>query len=102
MTALNVISADGHADEPWEIYERLPAEYRDRAPHLEIIDGTRNFVCDGTDHTTLPIGAPNPLTEDDKKRYWRDGDDVGRLNAPDRRHRCVTASCRPGAGRAQR
>lgn len=78
MTALNVISADGHANEPWEIYERLPAEYRDRAPHLETIDGTRYFVCDGTDATTLPIEAPNPLTEDDKKRYWRDGDDVGR------------------------
>ena len=69
MTQLHVISADGHANEPWEIYERLPVKYRDRVSHLGTINGTRYFVCDGTDPTTLPIEAPNRLTEDDTKRY---------------------------------
>ena len=33
-----IISSDSHLNEPLEIYERLPAEYRSRAPRLEVRD----------------------------------------------------------------
>ena len=41
MSDYKVISADSHSNEPAEIYERLPVEYRARAPHEETIDGKR-------------------------------------------------------------
>ena len=32
MSEYRVISADSHLNEPQEVYARLPAEYRSRAP----------------------------------------------------------------------
>ena len=78
MPAKNsVISADSHLNEPEEVYDRLPAQYRDRAPHIEIRDGIRHIVFEGK--PSLPIEAPYPLNEDDQQRYWRDGEEVGRV-----------------------
>ena len=76
MSDYKVISADSHCNEPAEIYERLPVEYRARAPHEEIIDGERFMVFEG--QAPMPVIAPNPLNEDDMQRYWRDGEDLGR------------------------
>ena len=76
MSDYKVISADSHCNEPAEIYERLPVEYRARAPHEETIDGERFMVFEG--QTPMPVIAPNPLNEDDMQRYWRDGEDLGR------------------------
>ena len=42
-----VISADSHSNEPEELYDRLPAQYRARAPHEEVIDGARFLVYEG-------------------------------------------------------
>ena len=76
MSDYKVISADSHSNEPAEIYERLPVEYRARAPHEETIDGERYMIFEG--QPPFPIHAPNPLNEDDMQRYWRDGEDLGR------------------------
>ena len=80
MNSSAVISADSHLNEPQELYERLPAEYRERAPHIEKgDDGRRYMMMEG--QPPMPIEAPNPLSEDDMRRYWREegDDDVGRV-----------------------
>ena len=77
MPELAIISADSHSNEPEEIYDRLPAEYRARAPHEEVIDGKRYLVYDG--QRPSPMEAPHPLSEDDMRRYWRDGEALGRV-----------------------
>lgn len=76
MADYKIISADSHCNEPQDIYQRLPAEYRDRAPHEETIDGARYLINEGQEPS--PIEAPNPLNEDDMNRYWRDGEELGR------------------------
>ena len=63
MSTYKVISADSHSNEPESLYDRLPAEYRARAPHEETIDGKRYLVYEG--RPPSPIDAPNPLNEDD-------------------------------------
>ena len=77
MPELSIISADSHSNEPEEIYDRLPAEYRTRAPHEEVIDGKRYLVYDGQSPSAME--APHPLNEDDMRRYWRDGEALGRV-----------------------
>jgi predicted TIM-barrel fold metal-dependent hydrolase len=64
------ISSDSHLNEPLEIYERLPAALRARAPRLELRNGKRFMIVEG--QPPRPLEAPNPLHEDDKRRYWRD------------------------------
>ena len=76
MADYKIISADSHCNEPEDIYDRLPAKYRDRAPHEETIDGERFLVYEGQPKMT--VEAPNPLNEDDMQRYWRDGEAIGR------------------------
>ncbi|MFQ5933313.1 MAG: amidohydrolase family protein [Dehalococcoidia bacterium] len=77
MAGYKIISADSHANEPNEVYQRVPAEYRDRAPRIEEIDGVRYNIFEG--QSPFPVEAPNPLTEDDMHRYWREGEEVGRV-----------------------
>ena len=77
MADYRIISADSHLNEPLSLYERLPLEYRERAPHLEERDGKRFLIVEG--HGAVPIEAPLPINEDDRERYWRDGEDVGRV-----------------------
>ena len=47
MADLRVISADSHANEPQEVFDRLPLEYRERAPHEVTIDGKRYMMTRG-------------------------------------------------------
>ena len=77
MSDLRVISADSHSNEPLELFGRLPAEYRHRAPREETIDGKRYWMIEG--ESPMPLEAPHPLSEDDQQRYWRDGEEVGRV-----------------------
>ena len=35
MNDIPIISADSHAEEPYELFERLPRKYRERAPRIE-------------------------------------------------------------------
>ena len=77
MAAYKVISADSHLNEPQEVYDRLPPEYRSRAPRIEERDGERYIIVEGQEPAR--IEAPNPLNEDDMQRYWRDEEEVGRV-----------------------
>ena len=73
--AEQIISADSHLNEPLEIYQRLPEQYQNRAPRMEVRDGKHFMIVEG--QPPRPLEAPNPLNEDDKRRYWREeGDDV--------------------------
>jgi len=74
-----IFSADSHLNEPLDIYQRLPAAFRDRAPHVVTIDNEPHMIVEG--QPPRPLVAPNPLNEDDKKRYWREeGDEqLGRV-----------------------
>ena len=72
----SVISADSHADEPVEIFERLPAKYRARAPHLEERDGGTYYIQEGKRPIRQDI-ADTKLTEEDRRREFRDRDDQG-------------------------
>lgn len=76
MNEYKVISADSHSNEPESLYDKLPPEYRSRAPHEEVIDGARYLVYEG--RPPSPIESPNPLKEEDMERYWRDGEALGR------------------------
>ena len=77
MAGYKVISADSHLNEPQEVYDRLPAEYRSRAPRIEVRDDLRYLIVEG--QGPARIEAPNPLNEDDMRRYWRDDEEVGRV-----------------------
>ena len=77
MAEYKVISADSHLNEPQEVYDRLPAEYRARAPRIEVRDDQRYIIVEG--QGPARIEAPNPLKEDDMNRYWRDEEQVGRV-----------------------
>ena len=73
MTDYMVISADSHANEPVELYDRLPEEYWARAPREVTIDGQRYLRLEGA--YDLPLDAPNPLTEEDMRRFFRDAEE---------------------------
>lgn len=52
-----VISGDSHVNEPLEMFqERLPTEYRARAPHRVMIEGREEFVVEGTRPRRTPRG----------------------------------------------
>ena len=72
MADYMVISADSHANEPVELYERLPEEYRPRAPREIIKDGHRYLRIEGAGD--MPLDAPNPLSEEDMRRFFRDAE----------------------------
>ena len=79
MADYMVISADSHANEPVELYERLPEEYRARAPREVMEDGHRYLRIEGAGD--LPLDAPNPLTEEDMRRFFRDAEEGQELIA---------------------
>ncbi len=67
MADYKVISADSHVEDPDEIYDNLPSEYRDRRPQFQVIDGTTWLIVDG--QAILHVEPANPLNEED----WRKG-----------------------------
>src|SRR5438128_12616238 len=43
-----IVDADSHWCEPADLFTRMaPAEYRERVPHVETVDGQRMWVFDG-------------------------------------------------------
>lgn len=57
MTALRLVSADSHVNEPPELFaERLPAGLRDRAPRVAEVDGVPCLVMEGMRPRKLPRG----------------------------------------------
>ena len=71
------ISADSHAEEPQELYWRLPEEYRARAPHIIVKHGRRYLFVEG--QQDIPLDAPNPLKEEDMRRFFREDTGEGEL-----------------------
>lgn len=73
-----IISADSHVQEPDELYsEWLPAQYRDRAPRTEEIDGALYKVIDGKRPRRLDV-AETRATEEDQDREFRNDPTGGR------------------------
>lgn len=66
MTNYKVISADSHVEEPQSLYERLPEEYRARAPHNERINGGNYQIFEGRPPITLD--PPNEFMEEDYRK----------------------------------
>ena len=62
-----IISTDSHAEEPEDLYQRLPQEYRPRAPHIILKNGRRYLYVEG--QQDMPLGAPNPLNQEDMRRF---------------------------------
>lgn len=75
MGGCKVISADSHAEEPNYLYDRLPTKYRHRAPRIETINDREYFIVEG--QSPQPLDTPNPLTDEDRRKEFRLGDDVG-------------------------
>ena len=52
------ISTDSHVTEPIELYaERVDAEFRDRVPRIETVDGWRTLLVEGLDPRKLMTGV---------------------------------------------
>ena len=75
MTKLTIISADSHVSEPRELIERLPPEYRARAPHVEERETGTYYIQEGQRPVRLDIAA-SKLTEEDKRREFRNEGNV--------------------------
>ena len=57
LSEFKFISADSHVNEPPEIFaERLPAKFKSRAPHTEIVDGVPSLIVEGMRPRKLPQG----------------------------------------------
>ena len=69
MANYRIISADSHVDEPDDLYQRLPKDQWERWPKPQELEGAEWLVVDGL--VTLPLEAPHPLTEDDKRKEFR-------------------------------
>ena len=75
---MQVISADSHIQEPPELYERIPRQYRDRAPQIvEHQDGTKYRVIDGKRPRRMDVAASR-VEEDDENREFRNDPTGGR------------------------
>jgi predicted TIM-barrel fold metal-dependent hydrolase len=77
MTALHVISADSHVQEPPDLYERLPRAMRDRAPRKVECDGKTYIVVDGRKPRRIDL-AEARATADDQHREFRNDPSGGR------------------------
>ena len=71
-----IISADSHASEPDELFQRLPEEYQRRAPRLEERNGGLYYIQEGQRPVRQDI-ATAQLTEEDKRREFRAEDGTG-------------------------
>ena len=73
MTTLTIISADSHVQEPAEIYgERLPRQFRDRAPHIEERDGARYIIVEGKKPRRIDISETRETEEDQDREFRQD------------------------------
>ena len=75
LNAMPIISADSHAEEPYELFERLPRKYRDRAPRVEEREDGVYVIQEGLRPIRQDIAAAN-LTEEDKRREFRANENI--------------------------
>ena len=76
MSDMLIISADSHAAEPDEIFQRLPEEYQRRAPRLEDRNGGLYYVQEGQRPVRQDVAAAQ-LTDEDRRREFRAEDGTG-------------------------
>ena len=83
-TATRIISSDSHVNEPPELWaERLPKEFRPRAPHKETRDGVDYLIVEGTWPRKMPKGRVQ-LEGGDLQRAQAGGwDPVARIKDQD-------------------
>ena len=74
MGDYKVISADSHVEELAEVHD-VPSEYRERAPHVETIDGQLYHIVEGMPPRL--IEPPGRMTQEEKRKEFRSGDDIG-------------------------
>ena len=87
MKTRPILSADSHVFEPLELWERLPAHYRARAPHYETINGEPHLVADGMRPRPAKYtmrGAQASADEDLEKVRGGGWDPVQRMKDQDR------------------
>ena len=88
MSDAEVLSADSHVQEPQDLYERLPKQFRDRAPRIEEIDGATYMIVEGRKPRRFDL-AEERANEDDQNREFRSdpsgGTDVARRLADQER-----------------
>ena len=77
MANLQFISADSHVQESDEFTLRIPAHYRERLPHKEIIDGGEYEIVEGRKPRRFDV-AESRINEDDLNRNFREDPDGGR------------------------
>ena len=86
MIDYKLISADSHVDEPLEMWqERLPEQFRHKAPHREVVDGKVLEFRDGLRPRKVELGMEE-MAEDDllRERAEREGWDPDyRIKAQD-------------------
>jgi len=73
MASLPIISADSHAEEPYELFQRLPREYRERAPRIEERPDGVYVIQEGQRPIRQDVAA-GKLTEEDKRREFRNNE----------------------------
>ena len=64
MANLQFISADSHVQESDEFMMRVPAHFRERLPHKEIIDGGEYEIVEGRKPRRFDV-AETRINEDD-------------------------------------
>ena len=77
MSDLRFISADSHVQESDEFKMRVPAQFRERLPHTEVINGGEYQIVEGRKPRRYDI-AESRVDEDDMNREWRDDPTEGR------------------------
>ena len=77
MADLRFISADSHVQESDEFKLRVPAHFRERLPHMEIIDGGEYEIVEGRKPRRFDV-AEARISEDDLNRNFREDPDGGR------------------------
>ena len=75
MNDIPIISADSHAEEPYELFERLPRKYRERAPRVEEREDGVYVIQEGLRPIRQDIAAAN-LSEEDKRREFRANENI--------------------------
>ena len=78
-TAYRLISADSHVNEPPDLWtDRVPSEYRDRAPRIERFEQGDAWVLEGVaDPITFGMNACAGL-EPEEMRGWMRFEDIRR------------------------
>ena len=86
MMDYKLISADSHVNEPLSMWqERMPAEFRHKAPHRKVVDGKLLEIRDGMRPRRVELGTEE-MDKDDllRENAVEDGWDVKvRLEAQD-------------------